>query len=132
MGFLDPSHATVQALIVFPTRELGFQIARVAKRLASRFMTRNKDEDDDESVVVKKRKKILIMTILQGASSQQKQQRAWAWAKPPHVIIGTPQELTNMNQKSGMVARENTKEDTSCTIPWQTRAKGSHYISINV
>jgi Lhr-like helicase len=34
------------------------------------------------------------MSVLQG--SQNRRQRAWAWAEPPHMIIGTPQELNNM------------------------------------
>lgn len=78
---IDPSRAAIQGLVVVPTRELGLQVARVAKRLAA-----SSSSNDG--------KKIMIMSILQG--SQHKRQRAWAWAEPPHVVIGTPEELTNM------------------------------------
>ena len=81
---VDPSRAAIQAMIVVPTRELGLQIARVAKRLAA---------GDSQ-------KKIMIMNILQG--SQHKRQRAWAWAEPPQVVIGTPEELTNMVRYGGI------------------------------
>lgn len=83
---IDPSRAAIQALIVVPTRELGLQVARVAKRLAAS----SKDGQ----------KKIMVMSILQG--SQHKRQRAWAWAEPPHVVIGTPEELTNMVRHGGI------------------------------
>ena len=83
---IDPSRAAIQALIVVPTRELGLQVARVAKRLAA-------SSGDGQ-------KKIMIMSILQG--SQHKRQRAWAWAEPPHVVIGTPEELTNMVRYGGI------------------------------
>lgn len=83
---VDPSRAAIQALIVVPTRELGLQVARVAKRLAA-------GGGDGH-------KKIMVMSILQG--SQHKRQRAWAWAEPPHVVIGTPEELTNMVRFGGI------------------------------
>ena len=83
---VDPSRAAIQALIVVPTRELGLQVARVAKRLAA-------SSGDGQ-------KKIMIMSILQG--SQHKRQRAWAWAEPPQVVIGTPEELNNMVRYGGI------------------------------
>jgi superfamily II DNA/RNA helicase len=72
--------ASVQAMIVVPTRELGLQVAAVAKRLASR--------------------RFMIMSLLQG--SQLKRQRAWAWAETPQVVIGTPPELLDMVQYGGL------------------------------
>ena len=74
------ARAAIQAIIVVPTRELGLQVAKVAKRLASR--------------------KFMIMSILQG--SQHRRQRAWAWAETPHVVIGTPTELLDMVQYAGL------------------------------
>ena len=47
----------------------------------------------------------MIMSVLQG--SQNRRQRAWAWAEPPQLIIGTPTELTNMI-KLGGIKRYNT------------------------
>jgi superfamily II DNA/RNA helicase len=72
--------AAIQAMIVVPTRELGLQVATVAKRLASR--------------------KFMIMSILQGSSH--KRQRAWAWAETPQVVIGTPSELLDMVHYAGL------------------------------
>ncbi|CAJ1946269.1 unnamed protein product [Cylindrotheca closterium] len=72
--------ASVQAMIVVPTRELGLQVAKVAKRLAAR--------------------KFMIMSLLQG--SQLKRQRAWAWAETPQVVIGTPTEILDMVQYGGI------------------------------
>eukprot|EP00980_Cylindrotheca_fusiformis_P007322 scaffold1525_cov142-Cylindrotheca_fusiformis.AAC.122 len=72
--------AAVQAMIVVPTRELGLQVARIAKRLAAR--------------------RFMIMNLLQG--SQLRRQRAWAWAETPHVVIGTPSELLDMVQYGGL------------------------------
>ena len=80
---IEPSRAAIQALVVVPTRELGLQVARVAKRLAANAEG-----------------KILVMNVLQG--SQLKRQRAWAWAEPPQVVIGTPEELTNMVRYGGI------------------------------
>ena len=73
--------AAIQALIVVPTRELGLQVASVAKRLV-------------------RGKKFMIMSTLQG--SQLRRQRAWAWAETPHVVIGTPNELLDMIQYGGL------------------------------
>lgn len=72
--------AAVQAMIVVPTRELGLQVASIAKRLAAR--------------------RFMVMSLLQG--SQLRRQRAWAWAETPHVVIGTPSELLDMVQYGGL------------------------------
>lgn len=88
-SIVDASRAAVQGLIVVPTRELGLQVARVAKRLAAGSGPHNEA-----------RGKIMIMSVLQG--SQNKRQRAWAWADPPHIVIGTPEELTKMVKFGGI------------------------------
>jgi superfamily II DNA/RNA helicase len=72
--------ASVQAMIVVPTRELGLQVATVAKRLVGR--------------------RFMVMSLLQG--SQLRRQRAWAWAETPQVVIGTPPELLDMVQYGGL------------------------------
>jgi superfamily II DNA/RNA helicase len=89
LASIDASRSAVQALIVVPTRELGLQIARVAKRLAAASATDANNHD-----------KIMVMSVLQG--SQNRRQRAWAWAEPPHVVIGTPQELCDMIRLGGI------------------------------
>ena len=88
LTLIDPSRAAVQALVIVPTRELGLQVSRVAKRLAA------------GSISGPARRKIMVMSVLQG--SQNKRQRAWAWAEPPHVVIGTPIELTKMVTNGGI------------------------------
>ena len=88
LSTIDASRTTVQALIVVPTRELGLQVARVAKRLAAASASSSNTD------------KIMVMSVLQG--SQNRRQRAWAWAEPPHVVIGTPEELCGMIRHGGI------------------------------
>ncbi|KAL3793740.1 hypothetical protein HJC23_013302 [Cyclotella cryptica] len=109
----------VQGLIVVPTRELGLQVVRVARRLCS-AATLDDDADDghdyqihddndnptDDDVTTAAtttaitKKKIVIMPLLQGSSTTR--QRAWAWSSPPHILIGTPSELHNMISRGGI------------------------------
>jgi len=92
------------------------QVASVAKRLAAgRAYYRDEgdeDNDDDEeeeeqqeevgggdsstttSSSTSSSNRILIMSLLEG--SKNRRQRAWAWAEPPHVVIGNPSALVNM------------------------------------
>ena len=78
---IEPHRAAIQAVIVVPTRELGLQVGRVAKRLTAKTP-------------------IVVMNILEGSSN--KRQRAWAWSEPPQIVIGTPQELTDMVEYGGI------------------------------
>lgn len=39
-------------------------------------------------------KRIQVMSVLEGSSN--KRQRAWAWADPPHVVIGNPENLSRL------------------------------------
>lgn len=115
LASIDPSRSSIQAVIVVPTRELGVQVARVARRLAAGSVDADlfEDEDIDESeedntddvddkntVNEKNRDKIMIMSVLQGSGN--KRQRAWARADPPHVVLGTPRELTDLVKRGGM------------------------------
>jgi superfamily II DNA/RNA helicase len=95
---IDPTRSSLQAVVVVPTRELGLQVAKVARRLASGYYEDEASaiEDNQRS---KKKGKILVMNVLQG--SKNRRQRAWAWAEPPHVVIGTPPELLDMVAKGG-------------------------------
>jgi superfamily II DNA/RNA helicase len=86
---VDPSRSCVQAMIVVPTRELGLQVSRVAKRLSTNHQNNTYNEN-----------KIMIMSVLQG--SQNRRQRAWAWAEPPHIVVGTPEQLANMVSLGGI------------------------------
>lgn len=116
---IDISRSAVQALIVVPTRELGLQVVRVARRLSSGVVIYNNndnmakvnsssdmmsdDDDDDGNTNIassSSNNKIMIMPLLQGSSNTR--QRAWAWSDPPHVIIGTPDELSQMVTRGGV------------------------------
>ena len=84
---IDPTRSSIQAVIIVPTRELGVQVARVTRRLAATSSEEYK-------------KKIMLMSVLQGSGN--KRQRAWVKADPPHIVIGTPRELTHLVKSSGM------------------------------
>jgi superfamily II DNA/RNA helicase len=102
---IDPTRSSLQAVVVVPTRELGLQVAKVARRLASGYHedeTSAIQDDPTEPELPRSTKmkgKILVMNVLQG--SKNRRQRAWAWAEPPHVVIGTPPELLDMVAKGG-------------------------------
>ena len=116
---IDVQRSAVQALIVVPTRELGLQVVKVARRLAIGVnVVDGDDTDDDEgennglaegsttktesatTTNTNSKQKIMVMPLLEGSSN--KRQRAWAWAEPPHIIIGTPEELTQMVTRGGV------------------------------
>ena len=104
---IDVTRSAVQALIVVPTRELGLQVVRVARRLSSGVGSSSSnimDDDDETDDIINNsnnnNQKIMIMPILQGSSNTR--QRAWAWSDPPHVIVGTPTELTQMVTRGGV------------------------------
>lgn len=109
LATIDPTRSTVQALIIVPTRELGLQVARVTRRLAVGLdrtcQASNNEAGEMTSSSLSSSKRILIMSVLQG--SQNRRQRAWAWAEPPHVVIGTPQEVNNM-LRLGAIKRQNS------------------------
>lgn len=80
-SLVEPSRAAVQCLVVVPTRELGLQVAGVAKRLAAATGKATGG-------------KVQVMSVLDGSSN--KRQRAWAWAEPPHIVIGNPENLSKL------------------------------------
>ncbi len=132
---IDPSRQVLQAVIIVPTRELGLQVVKIARRLAGgggggtemdvQIDDENEDDDvyddgDDEGeqnasslendmtdttpttltttlttaaemAPTVRRKKIIIMPILQGSTNARV--RGWARSEPPHVMVGTPEEL---------------------------------------
>ena len=96
LASVDGSRAAVQAMIVVPTRELGLQCARIAKRLAAASLQENGEGRNNSN----DKNRIMVMSVLQG--SQNRRQRAWAWAEPPHIVIGTPQELCDMVKYGGI------------------------------
>ena len=99
---IDVTRSAVQALVVVPTRELGLQVVRVARRLSAGVASSRHDESSTDDLMLSNNNpsKIMIMPILQGSTNAR--QRAWAWAEPPHVIVGTPEELTQMVARGGV------------------------------
>jgi superfamily II DNA/RNA helicase len=126
---VDPTRSATQAIIIVPTRELGIQVTRIARRLAVGYVIYNSstttatavvggenddggDDDDDEdnesfnnsdnissnsdttttTITNSNNSRITIMSILQGSTNFARQ-RAWAKSDPPHIIVGTPDEL---------------------------------------
>ena len=150
---IDPSRQVLQAVIIVPTRELGLQVVKIARRLAgggagsiSGEMSAQIDDDDDEEedydvydddnegehiapssslendmtenasttltptlttaaemAPTVRRKKIIIMPILQGSTNARV--RGWAKSEPPHIMVGTPEELCAL--LSRFVRRDN-------------------------
>ena len=66
--------ASVQALVLLPTRELASQVALVARRLAAGSPDR-----------------LLVMALLDGSGA--KRQRRWLLAEPPQVIVGNVEQV---------------------------------------
>jgi superfamily II DNA/RNA helicase len=77
---IDPGHSSIQAVVVVPTRELGFQVASVLKQLSSGSPV-----------------KIVTMTVVEG--SHNRRQALWASAEPPHIVVGNPRSLHQLVQK---------------------------------
>lgn len=117
MAQIDASRSCIQAIVIVPTRELGLQVSRVAKRIAAGYVhndeqQNNDNEEESESTseekpesttnnnIIVKKHKMMVMSVLQG--SQNRRQRAWAWAEPPHIVIGTPIEICKMVSKGGI------------------------------
>lgn len=76
------TRAAVQAIVVVPTRELGMQVVRAARRLGK---TTEISEGDNGSMM--RRGTLNIMTLLDGGTSNR--QKSWLKASPPQIIVGT-------------------------------------------
>jgi superfamily II DNA/RNA helicase len=69
--------ASIQAVIILPSRELGLQVSSVLRQLASGAP-----------------KKIYIMPLVDG--SQNRRQQLWLTADPPHIVVGTPKSIKKL------------------------------------
>ncbi|KAI3754917.1 hypothetical protein L1987_54709 [Smallanthus sonchifolius] len=83
---INTQRSAVQALIVVPTRELGMQVAKVARMLAAK---------SDQPVL--ENKPCTIMALLDGGTL--KRQKSWLKAEPPTIIVGTLGSLCQMLEK---------------------------------
>jgi len=71
------AQASVQALVLLPTRELAAQVAIVARRLAAGSPER-----------------LMVMALLDGSGA--KRQRKWLVAQPPQVIVGNVEQVESI------------------------------------
>uniref|UniRef100_A0A1D1YN51 RNA helicase n=1 Tax=Anthurium amnicola TaxID=1678845 RepID=A0A1D1YN51_9ARAE len=78
--------SAVQALIVVPTRELGMQVARVARMLAAKLT-------GFETV----KSTCAIMALLDGGML--KRHKSWLKAEPPEIVVATIGSLCQMLEK---------------------------------
>ncbi|BFI31916.1 hypothetical protein MPTK2_4g00850 [Marchantia polymorpha subsp. ruderalis] len=84
--------AAVQAVIVVPTRELGMQVAKVARTLMGKSL-KSVDSDTEGKEAGKVAGKgdgkgtLTVMTLLDGGSASR--QKKWIKAAPPQLIVGT-------------------------------------------
>ncbi|CAM6119692.1 unnamed protein product [Calypogeia fissa] len=80
--------SSVQAIVVVPTRELGMQVARVARSLMG------KSANPDETEAEEPKGSLSVMTLLDGGSANR--QKKWIKAAPPQLIVGTLRCLTRL------------------------------------
>ncbi|KAL2631099.1 hypothetical protein R1flu_015785 [Riccia fluitans] len=87
--------AAVQAIIVVPTRELGMQVAKVARTLMGKSL-KSSDSNSEEKVSGKGEGKgtLTVMTLLDGGSANR--QKKWIKAAPPQLIVGTLRCLSKL------------------------------------
>ncbi|EHA8589483.1 DEAD-box ATP-dependent RNA helicase 58, chloroplastic [Cocos nucifera] len=85
---LDFNRSVVQALIVVPTRELGMQVTKVARALA----TMPKGYEGTRTCTV--------MALLDGGML--KRHRSWLKAEPPQIVVATIGSLCQMLEKHAL------------------------------
>ncbi|KAJ1627126.1 P-loop containing nucleoside triphosphate hydrolase protein [Pavlovales sp. CCMP2436] len=71
---LEPTRKVVQAVVIVPTRELGVQVAKLARQLAAGLGP------------ISQRPSIMLLLDLSHAARE----RRWLLAEPPNVVIGNP------------------------------------------
>ena len=103
---VDPNRASIQAVIVVPSRELCLQVTRQLRQLASASP-----------------KKILIMPVMEG--SRNRRNILWATAEPPQIVVGNPRSLTELansgNLRLNAVRMVVLDEVDACLIKPETR-----------
>nr|CAD1824463.1 unnamed protein product [Ananas comosus var. bracteatus] len=83
---LDFRRSAVQALIVVPTRELGMQVAKVARMLAAK-----------PAGMEEMQRACTVMALLDGGML--KRQKSWLKAEPPEIVVATIGSLCQMLEK---------------------------------
>ncbi|PIA44808.1 hypothetical protein AQUCO_01700423v1 [Aquilegia coerulea] len=82
---INVQRSVVQALIVVPTRELGIQVAKVARMLAAKVDLELEG------------KTCTVMALLDGGIL--KRQKSWLKAEPPTIVVATIGSLCQMLEK---------------------------------
>ncbi|KAI4302717.1 hypothetical protein MLD38_038434 [Melastoma candidum] len=86
LSVVNTRRSSVQACIVVPTRELGIQVTKVARRLVGKP---TKIDMEDKSCTV--------MALLDGGMLQR--QKSWLKAEPPSIVVATIGSLCQMLRK---------------------------------
>ncbi|XP_019450637.1 PREDICTED: DEAD-box ATP-dependent RNA helicase 58, chloroplastic isoform X2 [Lupinus angustifolius] len=85
-SIINNTKSSVQALVLVPTRELGIQVTKVARMLA----TKPSGVEDDQ-------KSCTIMALLDGGTL--KRHKSWLKAEPPTIVIATVASLSQMLER---------------------------------
>lgn len=78
---VKPTRAAVQAIVVVPTRELGMQVVREARKLGKL------SDAEDKAKTGSSKETLNIMSLLDGGSLSR--QKVWLKADPPQIVVGT-------------------------------------------
>ncbi|KAK1280339.1 hypothetical protein QJS04_geneDACA020658 [Acorus gramineus] len=85
-SIVDVQRLAVQALIIVPTRELGMQVAKVARMLAAEPAERGMTH-----------RPFTVMALLDGGML--KRHKSWLKAEPPQLVVATVGSLCRMLEK---------------------------------
>ncbi|CAL8081975.1 unnamed protein product [Prunus armeniaca] len=85
-SIVNARRSAVQALIVVPTRELGMQVTKVARMLA----TKPKEDELEQ-------KSCTVMALLDGGMLMR--HKSWLKAEPPTIVVATIGSLCQMLEK---------------------------------
>ncbi|XP_028774394.1 DEAD-box ATP-dependent RNA helicase 58, chloroplastic-like isoform X2 [Neltuma alba] len=83
---IDAAKSAVQALVVVPTRELGMQVAKVARMLAA-----------SPTEVEKEHKSYTVMALLDGGTLRR--HKSWLKAEPPMIVVATVGSLCHIIER---------------------------------
>ncbi|KAE9602116.1 putative RNA helicase [Lupinus albus] len=85
-SIINITKSSVQALVLVPTRELGIQVTKVARMLASKPIGFQQDQ-----------KSCTIMPLLDGGTL--KRYKSWLKAEPPTIVIATVASLSQILER---------------------------------
>ncbi|XP_020518806.1 DEAD-box ATP-dependent RNA helicase 58, chloroplastic isoform X1 [Amborella trichopoda] len=89
LSAIDVQQSAVQALVVVPSRELGMQVTKVARMLATRSMEFGMEQ-----------RSYTVMALLDGGML--KRHKIWFKAEPPQIVVATIDSLCQMIEKQDL------------------------------